>query len=329
MDSQLTIAPFYTPPPMIGVSRTFKQLEKKIHKAASSDINVLIQGESGTGKELVATHIHANSSRFNGPFIAINCGAIPEKLTESILFGHEKGAFTGATEKRIGKFQQAHNGTILLDEICSLSLDLQVKLLRVLQEQEVESIGSSQPSKVNFRLICATNRNLAKLVQEQQFREDLYYRINVFTITPPPLRTRKNDILSLANHFIQKASQKDLALPKKLHEDSQRLLKNYHWPGNIRQLENIIYRGMVNADSDLILPTDLQPLGPEESNHPSAQEGSSLLHHLSQQIKPLATIEEEYIRHVLDLSGGSITLAAKRLGIGRATLYRKLQAMNA
>ncbi len=217
-------------------------------RAAASNIPVLIEGESGVGKELIARAIQGESERAGKPFVVVNCGAIPENLVESTLFGHEKGSFTGAVDKRIGKFQEADGGTLFLDEVGELPLDAQVKLLRALQDGEIDPVGSKKPVNVNFRLISATNRNMIQLVRDGKFREDLYYRLNVFPIWVPPLRERLDDVAELAQHFMARFAAEEGKRISGISDDALRLIKSYPWPGNVRQLENAVFRAVVLAD---------------------------------------------------------------------------------
>lgn len=242
---------------LIMASNTMKKVVKLAERAAASDIPVLIDGESGTGKEVMANAIMEVSPRHDAPFITINCGALPQNLMESILFGHEKGAFTGAAAKHTGKFIEANGGTIFLDEIGELPLEMQVKLLRVLQNGDVDPVGSKKSTKVDVRVISATNRDLAQMVRDGTFREDLFYRLNVFQITLPPLRKRPEDLELLIDHFLQKLSideDKDIA---GFTEDAMAAMMNYHWPGNIRQLENVIFRAVVLCDDEIITTEDI------------------------------------------------------------------------
>lgn len=241
---------------MIANSDAMKKVIKLVHRAAPSMIPVLIDGESGTGKEVMANAIVAASPRANAPFITVNCGALPQNLMESILFGHEKGAFTGASEKHTGKFVEANGGTIFLDEIGELPLDMQVKLLRVLQNGDVDAVGSKKSTKVDVRVISATNRDLAKMVHDGTFREDLFYRLNVLQITLPPLRQRPEDLELLINHFIKKSSQEESKPTLSFTPDALQAVLHYHWPGNIRQLENVIFRASILCD-DVITLDDL------------------------------------------------------------------------
>jgi DNA-binding NtrC family response regulator len=332
-------------------------------RAAASHIPVLIEGESGVGKELIARAIQGESDRAGKPFITVNCGAIPENLVESILFGHEKGAFTGAVDRRIGKFQEADGGTLFLDEVGELPLDAQVKLLRALQEGEIDPVGSKKPVKVNFRLISATNRDMIQQVKDGKFREDLYYRLNVFPIFVPPLRERIEDVPQLARHFAARFAAEEGKRVAAFSDNAMRMLQAYTWPGNVRQLENAVFRAVVLADgSELTVsefpqiaahvdgfdaeipaaPTLLQKqpaytgpalLGAEntvpqtiEMRAPGA--GSSLgipAMAADGEIRPLEAIEADMIRLALGRYRGHMTEVAKRLNIGRSTLYRKMQ----
>ena len=332
-------------------------------RAATSSIPVLIEGESGVGKELIARAIQGESERRAKPFITVNCGAIPENLVESILFGHEKGAFTGAVDKRTGKFQEADGGTLFLDEIGELPLDAQVKLLRALQEGEIDPVGAKKPVKVNFRLISATNRDMIQLVKDGKFREDLYYRLNVFPIHVPPLRERIEDAPELARHFMARFSAEEGKRVSSISEEAMRLLRTYSWPGNVRQLENAMFRAVVLADRPELTvaefpqiaahvegfkpeippapapvvrePTFEGPalLGAEatipqtvevRSNSGSAALGIPAIT-ANGEVRPLDEIEADMIRLALGRYRGHMTEVAKKLKIGRSTLYRKMQ----
>lgn len=244
---------------IIGNSKKMREVKEEIITVSKSDISVLITGETGTGKELVAREIHNNSFRKDKPFVVVNCGAIPEGVVESELFGHRRGAFTGANETRIGKFEDAEGGTIFLDEIGELPLNLQVKLLRVLQEKEITRIGENKPIKVNVRVIAATNRDLEKEIAEGRFRSDLYYRLNVFSIFVPPLRERGSDIILLADYFVQKYSQRTGKIIKRIDTPTIDMLMKYHWPGNVRELENCIERACLVTNDDTIHSHNLPP----------------------------------------------------------------------
>ncbi|MBT6120501.1 sigma 54-interacting transcriptional regulator [bacterium] len=242
---------------MIGTSSSMHHVYENIIQVAASNATVLIRGESGTGKELVANAIHYNSPRNNGPLIKINCSAIPESLIESELFGYEKGAFTDAQETKIGKFETAQGGTLFLDEIGEIPLTLQAKLLRVLQEKEIERVGGIKPIKINVRIITATNRDLEKEVKERTFREDLYYRLNVFPIFIPPLRERKADVILLTEHFLSKYAKENTKSIKRISSMALQLLNSHQWPGNVRELENCIERAVILCNSDTIQATHL------------------------------------------------------------------------
>jgi DNA-binding NtrC family response regulator len=284
-----------------------------ISKVSSSPVNVLISGESGTGKELVARAIHYSSRRASAPFIPVNCGGIPESLFESELFGYVKGAFTGANETRAGFFQTADGGTIFLDEISETSLAMQVKLLRVLQNKEVCMVGANRPHNIDVRILAATNKDLPELVKKGSFREDLNFRLNVITITIPPLRNRADDILLLINHFANKyAEEVDKQMPR-FSDKALNVLQNYYWPGNVRELENVIQRLLLMADDDFIEVADL----------PSLMRFSALRE--TGFDRTLAEVEAEYIRNVLASVDGNKTQAAKILGIDRKTLREKLK----
>jgi len=333
---------------LVGTSESMQRAVGLAKKAAKAAIPVLIEGESGVGKEVFANAIHDASDRSGTPFVAVNCGAIPENLVESILFGHEKGAFTGATEKRIGKFQEADGGTLFLDEVGELPLDVQVKLLRAIQEKEIDPVGGRQSIKVDIRIISATNRNLAERVATGAFREDLYYRLNVYPIHLPPLRERKSDVPALTEHFLdQIAAMEDIAR-KQVSMDTLKLLESYDWPGNIRQLQNALFRAVILSDSDILTPADfphLQPNAgalttlpqPQPATVPGSAPGPGPATQAPQadgmllalesgdgHIKRFDELEAEIIRKALERYDGKMAEVARRLGIGRSTLYRKV-----
>ncbi len=298
---------------LVGESEAMKKVFDAIAKVAPTSATVLISGESGTGKELVARAIHYSSPRASAPFVPVSCGAIPEGLLESELFGYVKGAFTGATETRAGFFQTADGGTIFLDEISATSLSMQVKLLRVLQDREVCLVGSSHPRKVDVRILAATNKDLLQLVKNDLFREDLYFRLNVITIDLPALRERGDDILLLTRHFAPTFA-KELGKPApRFSDQALQVLRNYHWPGNVRELENIIQRLVVMTEGELIDVPDLPSL-----MRFSAPRGMGLH-------RTLAEVEAEHIRNVLASVDGNRTRAAEILGIDRKTLREKLK----
>lgn len=301
------------PQGLIGESGVMIKVFDAISKAASTSATVLISGESGTGKELVARAIHYSSSRVSAPFVPVNCGGIPEGLLESELFGHVKGSFTGATDSRAGFFQTADGGTIFLDEISETSLAMQVKLLRVLQDKEVYMVGATHPTKVDVRILAATNKDLLRLVEKETFREDLFFRLNVLSIAIPPLRERGDDIVLLINHFSAKFAKEFSKPIPRFTEKVLRAFKTYDWPGNVRELENVIQRLLIMTDSDTIDVPDLPSL-----MRFSAQRVAGLN-------RSLAEVEAEYIRNVLASVNGNKTKAAQILGIDRKTLREKIQ----
>ncbi len=298
---------------LIAESEAMRPVFDMIARAASTSATVLISGESGTGKELIARAIHYSSPRNSAPFVPVNCGAIPEDLLESELFGHVKGAFTGATETRAGFFQTADGGTIFLDEISETSLSMQVKLLRVLQDKDVCMVGSTRSRKVDVRILASTNKDLLHLIKSGAFREDLFFRLNVVTIDIPPLRKRGNDILLLAQHFARQFSGASGKPTPRFSEEALHVLKNYHWPGNVRELENVVQRLVVMTDGTLIEVPDLPSL-----MRFSALRGEGFS-------RSLAEVEAEYIRNVLASVEGNKTRAAEILGIDRKTLREKLK----
>jgi DNA-binding NtrC family response regulator len=317
-------------------------------RAAASQIPILIEGASGVGKEMIARAIQGGGDRRSKPFVTVNCGAIPDNLVESILFGHEKGAFTGAAEKHVGKFREAHGGTLFLDEVGELPADVQVKLLRALQDGEIDPVGARRPLRVDFRLISATNRSLIDLVKAGLFREDLYYRLNVFPIRVPPLRERREDIPELVRHFTARfAAEESKTFIRGVNAAALQLLSRYDWPGNIRQLENAVFRAVVLADAPMLTPDEFpqiaaqidcapasdhaidpppMPIEPIEINlaTPNDADGFAAFDG-DGDVRPLAEIEAEMIRLALERYQGRMTLVARKLGIGRSTLYRKLK----
>jgi len=297
----------------VGDSRVMQHVFVAIGKAASTSATVLITGESGTGKELVARAIHYGSARSSAPFVPVNCGGIPEALLESELFGHIKGAFTGADVSQAGFFHAADGGTIFLDEVSDMSLAMQVKLLRVLQDREVCMIGSNRSRKVDVRILAATNRDLQGLVRKGLFREDLFYRLNVITIFIPPLRERDDDILLLAHHFVTEFAAESDQSPRRFSDKALQSLRSYNWPGNVRELENVIQRLVVMTDGDLIDVPDL----------PTLMRFSAL--RKTGFTRTLAEVEAEYISNVLASVDGNKTRAAELLGINRKTLREKLR----
>ncbi|MDG3578757.1 sigma-54 dependent transcriptional regulator [Rhizobium sp. YJ-22] len=356
---------------IVSASPSMLRVIELAQRAAQSNIPVVLEGESGVGKELVARAIQSGGDRAGRPFITVNCGAIPHNLVESILFGHEKGAFTGATERHAGKFVDADGGTLFLDEIGDLPLEVQVKLLRAVQQGEIETVGASKPQRVDVRLISATNKDLIEEVKAGRFREDLYYRLNVFPITIPALRRRKEDIPHLARVFVQRfASEQKLAHMPVLTAGALGLLTAYDWPGNIRQLENAVFRAVVLSQGHEITEQDFPQIAAQlpayaagsglavEPGHSPAQiaartspfaergllEGGHALPEMidhpaaavvpdnvivsldeSGDVRKLADIEEELIRFALKFYRGQMSQVARKLGIGRSTLYRKLK----
>jgi nitrogen regulation protein NR(I) len=329
---------------IVGRSEAMQNVFKLIGQLSASNATALITGESGTGKELVARAIYHHSERAEQPFLAINCAAIPENLLESELFGHERGAFTGATGQRIGKFEQCNRGTIFLDEIGDMTPATQTKILRVLQSGTFERVGGNSPIRVDVRVIAATNKALEEAVAKKQFREDLFYRLNVVRIHLPPLRERRQDIRLLVNYFLRKLGPK----PKSIAPDALRALEQYHWPGNVRELENAIQRALVVAKGDAILPSDLPPEvsghfpvplalsagSPAAARAAAALDVPSLAHGLFQwarkdgKLKLIATVERELIIHALAETSGNQVQAAKLLGITRATLRKRIDKFN-
>ena len=341
-------------------SETMRPVLRAAEKAAASAIPVLIEGESGVGKELIARAIHGSSGRRAKPFVAVNCGAMPENLVELILFGHEKGAFTGATEKHTGKFIEADGGTLFLDEVGELPLAAQVKLLRALQEGEVEPVGGRKNVKVDVRIVSATNRDLIADVKAGRFREDLFYRLHVFPVSVPPLRRRSEDIPALARHFLTRIAAEEGKRVRSMSAEAMALLAAFKWPGNVRQLENAIFRAVVLAEGEEIGVNEfpqvsaqlgdagdtVQPLIepapamaatlPDISDETSASAAPALtlpghaLHLTDAQgeMRPLEEIESEVIRFAINHYRGQMSEVARRLKIGRSTLYRKLESLD-
>ncbi len=299
---------------IIGESPPMEEIFKIIPEVAKTESSILLTGETGTGKELIAKAIHAKSKRAKYPFIAINCGAMPDTLLESELFGHQKGAFTGAIQSRKGFFEVISGGTLFLDEIGEISPKMQVDLLRVLEEKQITRIGSSDPIDVDFRLISATRQDLEKEITEGNFREDFYYRINVINIHIPPLRRRKEDIPLLINHFLQKYSHETAKRVDHVSRDTIEQLKHYDWPGNVRELANAIERAVVLSKSRTLKTEDF----PFLQSSPAHRSGTLSLREM----------EKEYIREILEDSDWNITRAAKVLDINRVTLHKKINRLN-
>ena len=311
---------------LIGKSPSMQGIYSKIEQVADSRTTVLITGESGTGKELVAKALHYNSSRRERPFVALNCAALPETLIESELFGHEKGSFTDATARRVGQFELAHTGTLFLDEIGDLSAMTQAKLLRVLQEREFTRVGGVQSIKVDVRILTATNKNLEELVRKGQFREDLYYRINVIALYLPPLRERGEDVPLLAKHFLAKRIEEDNRPPQEFSKDAVELLSRYPWPGNVREMENIIEQAFIwSKGSDIITPEHL-PIILKEDSRSSSLRDDTLAGRLSLE-KAVMEFEREIILDALKRTNYIQTHAANLLGISRRMLKYRMDTL--
>ena len=315
---------------LVGAHSGLSEVVKVARKAAQSDIPVLLTGETGVGKEVLARAIHGESPRTGKPFVAVNCGAIPENLVESTLFGHEKGAFTGAIARAMGRFREAEGGTIFLDEIGELPLDAQVKLLRALQQKEVMPVGGAKPVNIDVRIISATNRNLETEVASGRFRGDLFFRLNVLQIRMPSLRDRRRDIPALATHFMERCAVAESLPLKNISQEALEMLSSMDWPGNIRELENIIHRAMILSEGKTLEPADfqLQSFAQRESSGPGGMAAGSDIIRLTDgagNLKPLADIEQEAIAFSLTHSSNNITRAASALGMSKSTFYRKLQ----
>ena len=299
---------------IVGKSKKMQEVFSLIEKVAASNSTVIVYGGSGTGKELVAKAIHYNSPRANQPFIPFNCGAIPETLVESILFGHTKGAFTGAIQAKRGLFEEAHGGTLFLDEISVVLPSVQVKLLRVLQEKEVMRVGSTERTKIDVRVIAATNEDLESNMKQGRFREDLFYRLHVFPIFLPSLRDRKEDISLLAYHFLDRCTKETMKQIKGISKEAMNLLLEYEWPGNVRELEHAIEGAVIMSDQEYLIPQDLPK---------TLREGSSdLIKKGLKERKSLEAIKGEYIREILKETGGNKKVAAELLKVNPRTLYR-------
>ncbi|MCL5935238.1 MAG: sigma-54 dependent transcriptional regulator [Firmicutes bacterium] len=312
---------------LIGQSRHMQDIYKIIGKVADSDITVLLQGESGTGKEVVARAVHNSSRRSSRPFIRINCATIPEHLMESELFGHEKGAFTGAVSQKPGRFELAHNGTVFLDEIGEMPLHTQVKLLHILQDKEFERVGSNKSIKVDVRILTATNRDLKRLVDEGKFREDLYYRINVVNIKLPPLRERREDIPLLFNHFLNKFSLKYNKRITGVSPGAMAVIENFNWPGNVRELKNICEQAVVMSRSPVILPDDL-PIADKYGELLTGNDGSNLSVKINERrsLKEIvAEVEKQVILKALNDHHWNRQETAKTLNLNRRSLYAKMK----
>ncbi|KDP95128.1 Fis family transcriptional regulator [Brevundimonas sp. EAKA] len=327
---------------IIGDSAPMRMVKALGTRAAKSSIPVLITGESGVGKEVIARALHGASDRAGKPFVAVNCGALPANLAESILFGHEKGAFTGAVDKTLGKFREADGGTLFLDEIGELPLDLQVKLLRALQESEIDPVGGKRPVKIDVRIVSATNRDPAQQVKDGAFREDLFYRLNVFPIEAPSLRERREDIPALVDHFIARFNAEEGKRIVACAPETQAMLQAFDWPGNVRQLENAVFRAIVLADSPFLQPYDfpsisgvvapmpeatttLAQTAPSYADLPPLPEQPIRILDDRGHLRTLEDIERDLIQHAIEVYAGHMSEIARRLGIGRSTLYRKVR----
>ncbi|WP_028321348.1 sigma-54-dependent transcriptional regulator [Desulfatiglans anilini] len=297
---------------MIGQSKAMQKVFELIRDVAPTDSTVLIRGETGTGKGLAAKAVHTLSRRCAGPFVSINCGAFPEQLLESELFGYQKGAFTDAKETKKGRFELAHGGTLFLDEIGEISMRMQIDLLRILEDHVFYRLGSTQPLEVDFRVIAATNRNLEQAIRERSFREDLYYRLNVFTFEMPPLRERKEDIPLLAAHFLHRFAQETNKPVERISRDALDEMMLYEWPGNIRELENAVERAVVVAKGPTILPEHLPIFSPDQMTLEPADQS-------------LKELEKAHIVKILEQHQWNISKCAETLGIDRSTLYSKMK----
>ena len=332
---------------LIGASPPMTMVKRLGERAAKSSIPILITGESGVGKEVIARAVHGTSDRAGKPFVAVNCGAIPENLVESILFGHEKGSFTGASEKHLGKFREADGGTLFLDEVGELPLDMQVKLLRALQESEIDPIGAKRSVRVDVRIVSATNRDLTNAVAEGRFREDLFYRLNVYPIEAPALRERREDVPALVEAFVRRFNIEEGKRVVGASPETMAILTGFDWPGNVRQLENAVYRAIVLADAPYLQPHDFPAISgvkmaPEQAPS-AAMIGAAALPSVQQlmaeipadapvrildargHVRPLEEIERDLIQLAIEIYAGHMSEVARRLGIGRSTLYRKVR----
>ncbi len=317
---------------IIGHSTAMKRIEAQISLIRQKDISVFLHGETGTGKELIARRIHALSSRASRPFVAVNCGALPRELQESHFFGHEKGAFTGAVQRHIGYFEEADGGTIFLDEVAELTPAAQVSLLRSLQDRRIRRVGASSTVPVNVRVISATNQDLKAMMSAGEFREDLFYRLVVFLIVVPPLRSRPEDVPLLIGHFLGRyCEEMQLPLPR-VSDDAMSCFLNYTWPGNVRELQNVVQVTILASQGDEIRPEHLPAAILETPTYPRAMPNGSgntiqLIDPLTGRIKSLDQIELEVFLRVREIAAGSVTRTAEMLGVGRATIYRRFQSL--
>ena len=309
---------------MVGASRGMRRIQRFVERVARSDSTVMVYGESGTGKELVARAIHARSPRHRGPFIRVNCGALPEGLLDSELFGHERGAFTGAERKRRGRFELADGGTLFLDEISTITAATQVRLLRVLQERELERVGGERTISVDVRIVAATNTPADELLSGDDFRDDLYYRLHVVPVTVPPLRERKDDIPLLAAHFVKKLRARTRSQATEVDELAMKRLVTYDWPGNVRELENVMEQALVLAEGDKLSESDLPFLANLGTSSAKTAAGSLPGEGVNLD-KAVDGMEEKLIRQALERSGGVKAEAARLLGLNKSTFYTKLK----
>ncbi|HCR86465.1 MAG TPA: sigma-54-dependent Fis family transcriptional regulator, partial [Alphaproteobacteria bacterium] len=313
--------------PIIGESKPIQLIKKTIERVAPTEARVLVTGEPGTGKELVARWLHKLSRRAEAPLIEVNCAAIPSELIESELFGHEKGSFTGAHDRKLGKFEQANGGTLFLDEVGELPADVQPKLLRALQNFEIEAVGSSKVYDVNIRVISATNRDVEQMIASQKFREDLFYRLNVFNLSIPSLRERKDDIIHLTTHFVEKLCLKEGRKILKTSPCLEKILTEYWWPGNVRQLENMLYKAIIMCDNDTLEAKDFSTVFNHLANQNYSSQSNSL-NYVSDgeaKFKTLSEFEKDIIQRALEFYNGNISKVSKVLDLGRSTLYRKMK----
>lgn len=314
-----------SPEGIVGKSQGIKNALNLARRVARSSANILITGESGTGKEVIAKAIHAIGARKKAPFVAINCSAIPENLLESELFGHAKGSFTGAYDKKVGLFEEAEGGTLFLDEIGDLSLPLQAKLLRVLQEKKIKRIGENQYRPINVRILSATHKNLREEINEKRFREDLFFRLNVIPIWIPPLRERKEDIIPLAEFFLRKYSALNGVVPKQFNKEALEYLIHNNWPGNVRELENTVERAVVLAGGDSIRYEDVAVMATQDPTGIKEETGLRFPTIGKSKILTVEELINKYVQHVLELNHGVKEKTAKDLQIDRKTLYRRLR----
>ncbi|MDZ4362975.1 sigma-54 dependent transcriptional regulator [Brevundimonas sp.] len=326
---------------LVGNSGPMRMVKALGARAAKSTIPVLITGESGVGKEVIARALHGASDRAGKPFVAVNCGALPVNLVESILFGHEKGSFTGASDKHLGKFKEADGGTLFLDEIGELPLEMQVKLLRALQEGEIDPVGAKRSVRIDVRIVSATNRDLAQRVADGAFREDLFYRLNVFPIEAPSLRDRREDVPALVEHFVARFNVEEGKRIAGCAPETLAMLQAFDWPGNVRQLENAVYRAIILADAPFLQPHDFPAISGQAAPMEAEPDRSAAVMSYADlpplpdtpirilddrgHLRTLEEIEHDLIQHAIEVYAGHMSEIARRLGIGRSTLYRKVR----